>query len=70
MSSEKSKDGDPQTEKHEIHTPTENLFTDDTVDPIYQAKAQILNNALQEIGMGRYQVSSGFCFFEMTAFDR
>ncbi|KAJ7662191.1 MFS general substrate transporter [Mycena polygramma] len=28
---------------------------DDAVDPIYQAKARVLNNALQEIGMGRYQ---------------
>ncbi|EMD40181.1 major facilitator superfamily [Gelatoporia subvermispora B] len=25
------------------------------VDPVYQAKARILNSALQEIGMGRYQ---------------
>ncbi|KAK7046981.1 MFS general substrate transporter [Favolaschia claudopus] len=28
---------------------------DDAVDPIYQAKARILNEALQDIGMGRYQ---------------
>ena len=26
------------------------------VDPVYQAKAHILNEAFQEIGMGRYQV--------------
>ena len=26
------------------------------VDPVYQAKARILNDAFQEIGMGRYQV--------------
>lgn len=26
------------------------------IDPIYQAKARILNDALQEIGMGKYQV--------------
>jgi len=29
------------------------------VDPVYQAKARILNSAFQEIGMGRYQVSVG-----------
>ena len=27
------------------------------VDPVYQAKARILNDAFQEIGMGKYQVS-------------
>ena len=32
---------------------------DSGVDPVYQAKARILNDALQEIGMGKYQVS--FC---------
>ncbi|KAL8861299.1 MAG: hypothetical protein Q9178_002171 [Gyalolechia marmorata] len=26
-----------------------------TVDPVYQAKAQVLNNAIQQIGMGKYQ---------------
>ena len=26
------------------------------VDPIYHAKARILNQAIQEIGMGKYQV--------------
>ena len=33
------------------------LFSDETVDPVYQAKAHILNQAIQEIGMGKYQVS-------------
>jgi hypothetical protein len=27
-----------------------------SVDPAYQAKAYVLNQALQEIGMGRYQM--------------
>ncbi|CDO68083.1 hypothetical protein BN946_scf184788.g14 [Trametes cinnabarina] len=31
------------------------LFEDGTVDPIYQAKARVLNAAIQEIGMGKYQ---------------
>ncbi|KAI9842013.1 MAG: hypothetical protein M1838_003316 [Thelocarpon superellum] len=26
-----------------------------TIDPVYEAKAHVLNNAIQEIGMGRYQ---------------
>ena len=26
------------------------------VDRVYHAKARLLNNALQEVGMGRYQV--------------
>lgn len=29
---------------------------DSGVDPVYQAKARLLNDAFQEIGMGRYQV--------------
>ncbi|KII86743.1 hypothetical protein PLICRDRAFT_267090 [Plicaturopsis crispa FD-325 SS-3] len=39
----------------EIHAETQDLYTDDAVDPVYQAKARILNDALQEIGMGKYQ---------------
>lgn len=34
-----------------------NLFEDGSVDPVYEAKAHLLNHAVQEIGMGRYQVS-------------
>jgi hypothetical protein len=33
------------------------LFSDETVDPVYQAKSHVLNQAIQEIGMGKYQVS-------------
>lgn len=29
---------------------------DSGVDPVYHAKARVLNDALQEIGMGKYQV--------------
>lgn len=36
----------------------EDLYEDGTVDPVYQAKARLLNAAIQEIGMGRYQVCS------------
>ncbi|KIM38934.1 hypothetical protein M413DRAFT_29849 [Hebeloma cylindrosporum] len=31
------------------------LFSDETVDPVYQAKSHVLNQAIQEIGMGKYQ---------------
>jgi hypothetical protein len=34
----------------------EDLHAEGSVDPVYQAKARVLNHALQEIGMGRYQV--------------
>ena len=43
--------------------PLENAKTDRTLDlydgsldPVYQAKARVLNAAIQEIGMGKYQV--------------
>jgi hypothetical protein len=32
------------------------LFNADAVDPVYQAKARVLNDAVQKIGMGKYQV--------------
>lgn len=36
----------------------EDLYDEGSVDPVYQAKTRVLNQALQEIGMGKYQVSS------------
>jgi hypothetical protein len=42
------------------HQPTilakQDLHDEGSVDPVYQAKAHVLNQALQEIGMGKYQV--------------
>jgi hypothetical protein len=32
------------------------ILPEGSLDPVYQAKAQVLNEAMQEIGMGRYQV--------------
>lgn len=32
------------------------LYDDTSIDPVYHAKARILNEAIQKIGMGRYQV--------------
>lgn len=55
LKEEKSASTD-QVSVREIQADTENIYTDDAVDPIYQAKARILNDALQEIGMGKYQV--------------
>jgi hypothetical protein len=34
----------------------QDLHDDESVDPVYHAKARVLNQALQEIGMGKYQV--------------
>lgn len=31
---------------------------DSGVDPVYEAKAKMINDAFEEIGMGRYQVGS------------
>ncbi|KAG2142191.1 MFS general substrate transporter, partial [Suillus cothurnatus] len=40
-----------------LQAETRDIFTEDSLDPVYQVKARILNDALQEIGMGKYQVS-------------
>ncbi len=47
------------TEMGVIGAGTQDVYgeEDSGVDPIYQAKAKILNDAFQEMGMGRYQVS-------------
>jgi len=46
---------------------TKDIYDDDSVDPVYRAKAHILNEAIQEIGMGKYQwwlfVVAGFGWF-------
>ncbi|TCD65531.1 MFS sugar transporter [Steccherinum ochraceum] len=48
-------------------TLVENLFEEGSVDPVYEAKALLLNRAVQEIGMGKYQwhlfVVAGFGWF-------
>ena len=35
----------------------ENLYKEGVLDPVYHAKTLVLNRALQEIGMGKYQVN-------------
>lgn len=43
---------------HEVpfldHAP-KSVLEDGSLDPVYAAKARVLNKAIQEIGMGRYQ---------------
>ncbi|KAG1873348.1 MFS general substrate transporter [Suillus tomentosus] len=50
-----------------ITGPAMDLYEDGYSDPVYQAKARILNHAIQDIGMGRYQwylfVVTGFGWF-------
>lgn len=44
------------------------VLDEDSVDPVYKAKAHVLNNAIQNIGMGRYQwelVSLFFLLFQL-----
>lgn len=42
----------PVKQSHDIYE------EDDSVDPVYHAKARVLGDAFQEIGMGKYQVRS------------
>ena len=45
---------------------TQDVYDEPTLDPIYQAKARILNDALQDIGMGKYQASPCLHFFPLS----
>ena len=47
----------PSTSSSSSNPTRVDLFSNETVDPIYQAKALVLNQAIQKIGMGKYQVS-------------
>ncbi len=53
---EKRKRADIET--NAIPVDTQDVFDEDDsgIDPVYQAKAHVLNEAIQEIGMGKYQV--------------
>ncbi|KAJ7623409.1 MFS general substrate transporter [Roridomyces roridus] len=45
----------------------DDLLDENTLDPVYHAKTRVVNNAIQDIGMGRYQyylfVCAGFGWF-------
>ncbi|KAI0086900.1 MFS general substrate transporter [Irpex rosettiformis] len=66
---EKNSVGLKDVEGGGIFAETHDVYSeeDSGIDPVYQAKARILNDALQEIGMGRYQwwlfVVTGFGWF-------
>lgn len=36
----------------------DDLYGQTAIDPVYRAKAHLLNNAIQQMGMGKYQVST------------
>ena len=57
----------PSTSSSSSNPTRVDLFSDETVDPIYQANAHVLNQAIQKIGMGKYQVS---CRINYSFFDR
>ncbi|KAA1466887.1 MFS general substrate transporter [Dentipellis sp. KUC8613] len=67
QSTEKGVEGEYPMPYESQDTLTPDLYDEGSVDPVYQAKARILNRALQEIGMGKYQwglfVVSGFGWF-------
>jgi len=48
----------------------EDIYDEGSVDPVYHAKARVLNRALQEIGMGKYQVRILMPAFRLERHDR
>ena len=57
--SEIVKDNDGQSDQFQdvyVQDASNDIYEEGSVDPVYQAKARLLNAAIQEIGMGRYQV--------------
>ncbi|KAF7798232.1 hypothetical protein EIP86_009449 [Pleurotus ostreatoroseus] len=52
------KDNDGQSDQLQdvyVQDASNDIYEEGSVDPVYQAKARLLNAAIQEIGMGRYQ---------------
>jgi hypothetical protein len=47
--------------------PKRDIYDDDIIDPVYRAKAHVINKAMVQVGMGRYQwmlwVVAGFGWF-------
>jgi hypothetical protein len=58
--SQESRSSSPaSTRSTEVHEATSDIYSSDEppgLDRVYYAKARLLNNAVQEIGMGKYQV--------------
>lgn len=59
---------DVQVESLQVHI--QDIYTEDSLDPVYHAKAKILNNAFQEIGMGKYQVCPVCLYSFVTAINQ
>ena len=61
VDAEEAKSPFPSPLTFPAHMEAHDMFDgeEDAVDPVYQAKARVLNDAFQEIGMGRYQVCVG-----------
>ena len=57
VDAEEAKSPFPSPLSFPTHMEAHDMFDgeEDAVDPVYQAKARLLNAAFQEIGMGRYQ---------------
>ena len=58
------------TAKHLNVLGMQDVYDEGSVDPVYQAKARVLNRALQEIGMGKYQVRVLMPGFRLERHDR
>lgn len=52
------------------YSTTTPVLDEGSVDPIYKAKAHVLNNAIQNIGMGRYQWELVSLFFIFSMHNR
>jgi len=62
MSDEKTTEGKDTT--HDIALVRDapvGVLEEGSLDPVYEAKARVLNAAIQEIGMGRYQWQVSRC---------
>ena len=52
---EVEKDGNRAPEVLSLQDAPAAVLSEDSLDPVYAAKAKVLNKAIQDIGMGRYQ---------------
>ena len=60
MAEEKEVGKHPLEETQAIETDTALALPEGTLDPVYEAKAHVLNNAVQDIGMGLYDAEKRF----------
>jgi hypothetical protein len=48
-----------------IHEAPVGVLEEGSLDPVYEAKARVLNKAIQDIGMGKYQWQVGAPLYPM-----